>query len=492
MAVTREAGGIRRQAELIFAAIGWLVFVTPLAVAADSAVPVWPQFRGPNATGVAAPGAHPPQEFGPESHLRWKAPVPSGASSPVISGNRIFLTAFDSGHLEVLCLDRGTGAVLWRRQARSEGIEPVFEKYGSPAAPSCATDGKHIVSYFGSCGLLCHDFEGNELWTVPMPVVHTDDGFGTGSSPIIHDDKVYLLRDETGDWRGLFAFDVHTGKKLWRTSREEFAVSYGTPVVWDGCLVCIGDLRAKGYDLETGHERWLFRGLAAYPCTTPAAGEDGNLYISTWSSGSANEPNPDYDQLLKQYDSDHDGKLSEPELSKSWLKDFFEIMDDNKNGFLDREEWDDIQVTMRKGQNVVACLRPGGSGDITESHVVWKNSHGMGNVASPLAYAHRLFLVRDGGFATSYETGSGKVLYERQRLDADGNYHASPVLGGDAIYVCSTHGVVTVINANSEKLQILARNPLGEPISATPAIVGNAIYIRTNSNLWAFETAPNP
>ena len=235
----------------------------------------------------------------------------------------------------------------------------------------------------------------------------------------------------------------------------------------------------------------MVRGLCAYPCTMPAAGADGNLYLSTWSSGSANEPNPDFDQLLAQWDTNKDGQLSQAELSKSWLKDFFGIMDDNKNGFLDREEWQDIQTYM--GKNVVLCLRPGGKGDITETHVAWQNQRGASYVVSPLAYEHRLFLVKDGGMATCYETETGKLLYEKQRLGADGEYFASPILAAKRIYVCSARGVVTVVDAEASALKVLARNPLGEGISATPAILDRDIYIRTASALWAFEEpAPTP
>ncbi len=446
----------------------------------------WPQFRGPNATGIAAENSRPPLEFGPEKNLRWKTALPSGASSPVVWDDRIFLTGFADGHLQILCLKGSDGQILWRREAKADGIEPTTVKFSTPAAPSCATDGEHVVSYFGSCGLICHDMDGHELWIKRMPVIQTMDGFGTGSSPIIHHGLVYLLRDETEGSGFVYAFDVKTGEQRWCTARSEFRISYGTPVVWDGCVVCIGDLRVKGYDLATGTERWVVRGLSAYPCTTPALGQDGNLYVSTWSSGSANEPNPDYDQLLAQYDTNKDGTLTAAELAHTWMKDFFEIMDDNKNGLLDREEWQDIQNYMRTGHNVVMCIRPGGHGDITDSHVCWKSERGASYVASPLAYNHRLFLVKDGGMATSYDS-AGKLLYEKQRLGADGEYFASPVLAAGRIYLCSAKGTVTVVDAEAGQCKVLARNSIGESISATPAISDNSLYLRTASTLWAFE-----
>ncbi len=457
-----------------------------LAVFGRAETADWPQFRGPNATGIATL-AKPPAEFGQEKNLAWKTEIPSGSSSPVISGGRIFLTGFADGKLETICLDQKTGAIVWRRAAKAETIEPFFEKFGTPAGPSCATDGEHVISSFGSCGLVCHDFAGNELWSVPMPVIQSQDGFGTGNSPIIHDGLVYLLRDETGAATGLYAFDVKTGKQVWRTARTEFHVSYGTPVVWDGALVCIGDLRAKGYDLKTGVERWLVRGLSAYPCTTPAAGPDGHLFLATWSSGSANEPNPEFDDLLKQFDRDKSGDISREELTGTPMKDFLGIMDDNKNDILERSEWDPIQSYMRTGKNAVLCVKPGGHGDITDTHVVWKNERGAAYVASPLATAGRLFLAKDGGFATCYDSASGRLIYEKQRLGADGDFYASPIFADGKIYACSSRGVVVVVDAAGEKLNVLARNNLAEPITATPAISGDTIFVRTAAHLWAFR-----
>ena len=448
--------------------------------------PEWPQFRGPNCTGIAA-NARPPVEFGPEKNLLWKTPIPGGASSPVIAGDRIFLTGFEDGKLVVLCVKRSDGGLLWKRPVATDGIEPFFQKLGTPAGPSCATDGERVVSYFGSCGLVCHDLDGNEVWKLKMPVVQTMDGFGTGNSPIIHEGRVYLTRDEYGEAAGFYCLDVKTGKQIWRTDRSDVQVCYGTPVIWDGALVTVCDLRVKAYDLATGAERWLARGIVAYPCTTAAAGSDGRLYVSTWSNGSGNEPNPDFNELLAKHDKDKDGKLSAAELAGTPMKDFLVMMDDNKNGALDREEWENIQTYMRTGKNAVLAIQPGGKGDITETHVAWRNEKGAAYVASPLAFDGRLYLVKDGGFATCYDTATGRILFEKQRLPEAGDYYASPVAAGGHIYVCSGRGSVLVLKPG-DKLDVIANHKLGEPIFATPAFVGNAIYIRTGGHLWAFGT----
>jgi outer membrane protein assembly factor BamB len=283
-----------------------LLLAIGATVHADS---LWPQFRGPEGQSTAANEALPAQ-LDTAKNLLWTAALPGGASSPVIVNGRAFLTGFADGKLVTVAVNLADGAVAWRHEATPERLEVYMEKLGSPAASTCATDGQRVVSYFGSYGLACFDLDGKMLWEARLPVVQSKDGFGTGSSPIIHDGLVYLLRDEVGPGNGLYAFDAKTGAQVWKRSREEFRVSYGTPVVWDGVLVALGDTRAKGYDLKTGEERWLIHGLSAYPCTSPTPGTDGNLYIATWSpGGSAEEPMPTFDTLLKMMDKDGDGRI---------------------------------------------------------------------------------------------------------------------------------------------------------------------------------------
>jgi outer membrane protein assembly factor BamB len=259
-------------------------------------------------------------------------------------------------------------------------------------------------------------------------------------------------------------------------------------VIWDDALVVLGDTRAKGYDLKTGEERWLVRGLSAYPCTTPTPGADGNLYIATWSpGGSANEPMPSFDALLKMMDKDGDGRISRAEMADTPFKDFFDINDKNKDGYWDRWEWDGNVAWMKQGKNAVLALKPGGHGDITETHVVWRNDKGAPYVASPLYYDGKLFLVKDGGFATLYDATTGKILYEKQRLGVAGDYYVSPTFANHRIYLASTAGTLLVLDAEAtDKPVVLARLDLGEFLAASPAFVGGRIYIRTKEKLFAF------
>jgi outer membrane protein assembly factor BamB len=462
-----------------------------LALAASTALADsdWPQFRGPSGISSAANEA-PPAELDTAHNLLWSTALPGGASSPVIASGRVFLTGFSEGKLVTLAVNLADGTLAWRHETTPEKLEPYIEKLGSPAASTCATDGERVVSYFGSYGLSCFDLGGKLLWEAKLPVAQSKDGFGTGTSPIIHDGVIYLARDEDGPGNGLYAFDVKTGAPVWKQSRKEFRVSFGTPVIWDGCLVVLGDTRAKGYDLKTGEERWLVRNLSAYPCTSPTPGADGNLYIATWSpGGSASEPMPTFDDLLKMMDKDGDGRISRAEMANTSFKDFFDVNDKNHDGYWDRWEWDGNVNWMKQGKNAVLALKPGGHGDITDTHVVWKNEKGAPYVASPLYYDGKLFLVKDGGFATLYEAATGKILYEKQRLGVAGDFYMSPTLAGDRIYLASSAGTLLALDARAtDKPVVLNKIDLGEYLVASPAFVGGKIYIRTKEKLFAFGT----
>ncbi len=458
------------------------------AAAGLSAAPAsWPQFRGTRCDNVFA-GQHAPKEFGPDKNVFWKAEISSGQSTPCIVGDRIYLTGFDGDKtLETLAIKRADGSVAWRRTITPEKLEPYFVKLGSPAASTCASEGRRVVSYFGSFGLICHDLAGTEQWRVALPLPQTKDGFGSGTSPIVHDGLVYLLRDEDGPGKGLYAFDLKSGKQVWRRDRDGFRVSFGTPLIWDGNLVALGDLRVKAYDPKTGADRWSVRGLAAYPCTSPTPGADGNLYIATWSNGSSNERNmPAWPEFLAMMDKDKDGKLSKADSEGTFMADFFVLFDKNKNGFIDPEEWEDSLSYMARGKNAVVSIKPGGKGDITDTHVRWSNDKGAPYVASPLVHDGRVYLIKDGGLLTIYEAATGKVLADKERIGVPGDYYASPVAVGDKILIAAQSGVVVTLKPG-DKPEVLSKTDFGEPIAATPVVADDTLYIRSGRHLWAFR-----
>src|SRR5262245_4707147 len=163
--------------------------LTPSLFAAD-----WPQFRGPGGSGVAD-DQKPPVKFGPKENLAWKVPVPPGPSSPIVVGDKIVLTAFEDGKLYTICYSRADGKELWRADAKAKKIEEFHPTENSPASSTPASDGKTVVSYFGSCGLIAYDLDGKELWRFDLPPAETNFRFGSGTSPVIADGLVLLARD---------------------------------------------------------------------------------------------------------------------------------------------------------------------------------------------------------------------------------------------------------------------------------------------------------
>jgi outer membrane protein assembly factor BamB len=470
-----------------------LVAVAVLAAAglgADRPL-AWPQFRGPNGSGVAD-GQKPPVEFGPDKNVKWKVPVPGGMSSPIVAGDKIVLTAFDGGKLYTIAYSRADGKEAWRAEAPAKKIEPYNKSEGSPAASTPATDGERIVSHFGSCGLVCYDLSGKELWTFEIPISSMPGDFGTGTSPILADGLVVLVRDGVKDPR-ILAIDAATGKPRWEKKRQS-PVSYCTPVVWDTPggkqVVAAGHARMVGYDLKTGEEKWFLLGMPSGCCSSPVTA-DGTLFFAGWSPGGPDDvpenQMPSFDALLKMLDRDKDGALSSEEGGKDF-EGFFDSVDQNKDKKITRDEFDVVLKFMAEGVNSAFALKAGGSGDVSKSHVLWKQTKGLPYVASAIAYRGQYVMVRDNGIVTAYDLKTGKEVYLQERVGATGSYYASPVAANGHIYLTSlNNGAVTVLKAGTDKPEVVAKNPrLGERVAATPAIADDTLYIRGDKHLYAF------
>jgi outer membrane protein assembly factor BamB len=462
--------------------------ISASARAADTTL-AWPQFRGPNGSGVAE-GEKPPVEIGPEKNVKWKVPAPGGLSSPIVAGDKLVLTAFDGGKLFTIAYNRADGSEAWRAAAPAREIEAFLKDEGSPAASTPATDGKRIVSYFGSCGLVCYDLSGKELWKYEMPPATTAGNFGSGVSPILADGVAILVRDELKNPQ-IVAIDAATGSPKWEQKRRS-SVSYSTPVVWQTSagkqVVAAGHAQMVGYDLQSGTEKWSVTGLPSGCCASPVTA-DGNLFFAGWSPGGADDKEfqmPAFDSLLKDLDKDKDGALSRQEGEKSFAG-FFDTQDTNRDGKVTREEWDAILKFMREGKNVAFALSPGGSGDVTKSHVLWKQTKGVPYIPSAIVYRGQYVMVKEGGIVTAYDTKTGAEIYTKRAV-ASGQYYASPVAANGHIYFTSLNeGVVTVLKAATTMPEVASENPpLGERVAATPAIADDTLYVRTAEHLYAF------
>ena len=467
-----------------------VVHMTP-AYCGDHAL-AWPQFRGPAGSGVAD-DQQPPTELGPDKNVKWKVAAPSGFSSPIIAGDTLVITAFENEKLYTIAYNRADGSEAWRAEAPAKQLEKYHKTEGSPAASTCATDGEHIVAYFGSCGLFCYDLSGKELWKLGMPPAVVPGGFGSGVSPIIADGLVILLRDTTDDAK-IMAVDVATGDIKWEQKRES-QVGYCTPAVWDTPdgkqLAAPGTAQMTGYDLQTGAQKWFVVGMPAGVCASPVTA-DGNLYFAAWSPGGADDDSgfkmPTFDDLLKQMsDDDKDGALSRAETQGTDFENFFDGNDSNNDGKIQRTEWEAMLSYLASAKNSAFALKPGGSGDVTKTHIAWQKTKGLPYVPTALVYRGQHIMLRDGGIVTAYDAKTGEEIYQKRALP-NGSYYASPVAANGNIYFVSlADGAVTVVKAGGKAPEVVAKNPpLEERVDATPAIADDSIYIRTAGHLYAF------
>jgi outer membrane protein assembly factor BamB len=456
------------------------------ASAAGPSVAAWPQFRGPNGSGVAVQ-AKPPVRIGPTNGALWNIEVPWSPSSPSVWGDQIFLTTFVEDQLQTRCYARSSGALAWTQSVKPNNVEMFHRTENSPASATPATDGQHVVSYFGSFGVICHDLSGRELWRHPLPVALSGGGYGSGTSPTIVGKRVIMNRDQDQN-SSLLALDLETGKTVWETGRPDATGSFGTPIFWsnDGVdqIVMPGSIRLKGYDLKTGSEAWSVEGVTTFACTTPVVGE-GLVFFAGWAPGKTDAPWPSWNAFLEQYDKNKDGEVSLDEFDPG-ERDFMRGLDANHDGKITKSDWDTVMAHNAKGQNVVVAIEPGGRGDISQTHVAWKFNRGLPYVASPLYYQSRLYLIRDGGMLSSFDAKTGQPYYLQERLEAGGSYYASPVAADGRIYLVSAAGKLTVIKAGGDRPEILHQTDFGDRVFATPALVEGNLYLRTHGRLYAF------
>jgi outer membrane protein assembly factor BamB len=403
----------------------------------------WPQFRGPNSTGLG--DGKPPVKFSPNENVSWKSAIGPGLSSPIIWEGRLFLTEVDRANkqLATVCFDRRTGKILWRRTVAPAQIEKVHE-ISSPAGSTPATDGERVYVYFGSYGLICYDLNGRQKWErrLPMP----ENIYGAVASPIIAGELLVL--NHQGKDSYLLAVDRRTGRTVWKTDRSLFKYGWSTPVHWrhdgiDELVVLGGDFepnqRLMAYNLADGAERWWVGGLPPCGKSTPVVG-DGLLFFAA----------PDI--ILERA-----AEKKNPERA--------------------------AQFYANNSARVMA-VRPGSKGELGQTNISWSEKKGVPGVPSPLYYNGRLYTFQNGGIVFCREAKTGELVYSG-RMGAPGYYYSSPVAADGKVYIASEEGVVVVLDAG-EKLKILATNKLDGAIMASPGLVGDSIYVRTENSIYAF------
>lgn len=452
----------------------------------------WTRFRGPNGAGVAE--EYPlPAQFDRTTNLVWRAELPSGHSSPVLSNEHVFVTGSDAVELITTALDRRTGATAWRaRIPRSRQLH--VDKRNHPASPTPTTDGRNVYVFFQDFGLVSYDAQGRERWRHELgPFTNA---YGMGSSPIVAGDLVVLVCDQSiGSF--ILAVDRQSGRERWKVERREATSGHSTPVLFappagPQQLLVPGSFYLTAYELRTGRKLWWTSGLAFEMKATPV--HDGTtVYISGTTASSYEDSHgrniPPFG-ALRQADRDGDGRFSRDELPDALARRWHRLLDLDGDQHISEEEWNRYAAARRSAGGLWA-FRMGGSGETTVESAVWHYDKAVPQLPSPVLYRGILYMVNDGGIVTALDPATGKVLAQRRLHEAVDSFYASPVAGDGKLFVVSESGKIVVLKAGVT-LETLSINDLGEMTYATPALAGGRIFVRTREALYCFGRTSTP
>jgi len=447
----------------------------------------WSRFRGPNGSGLSS-ARQVPTEFGPEKNVVWRLPLPPGHSSPMLYGDRIYLTAFKADALVTIAIDRLKGSIVWERAAPTVTTK-VVDKRNNPASPSPAVEANAVYVFFPDYGLIAYDAAGTELWKKPLGPFNNV--YGMGASPIIVGDVLLLACDQSlGSF--LIALDKRTGAEKWKTPRPEARSGHATPILWrapDGRdqILLPGSFLLTAYDVASGEKRWWVRGLSFEIKSTPVIQGD-TLYINGFGS-TENEPGkkivvPPADEVFPKQDADKDGVLSKGEFPKYSAGFWFEYMDLDGSGTMNREEWEYYRAAL-DSENGMLAIKLGGKGDTTATAVKWKYHRSVPQLPSPLLYNGVLYMANDNGIVTSLNAETGELIKQGRLTPTPQNIYASPVAADGHLYFTGERGSVSVLTPGGDLTPIVV-NDLNENIYATPAFADGRIYVRTVQALYAF------
>jgi len=457
----------------------------------------WTQFRGPNGSGVSASTGL-PTEFGPDKNVIWMTPLPPGHSSPVLTRNKIFLTAHtnekENHRLIVICLDRQTGKPLWQREVpRSRAGR--LQNVNGPASPSPVTDGDNVYVFFQEFGMISYDGNGKERWKLPLGPFNMFYGFG--ASPILVDNKLILPIDQDNPNSFLIAVDKNNGRVLWKVDRPEVISGYSTPIIYQPArgakqIIIPESFQLSAYSVENGLRVWWVRGLAC-EMKSIASHDSEYLYVNGWGFPQ-NQPGQQVKTIpfaegLAKYDTNKDGQISKSEVigkeqMDKMLNGAFEAFDTDRDEKLNEKDWG-IFRAMLASENGLLAIKLGGQGDQTSSAIRWRYTKPVPQVPSTLLYKGVLYMVNDGGVLISFDPATGNVIKQGRLTGAIDKYFSSPVAADDKVFLIGEGGAVSVLKAAGE-WEILKVNQLDDECFATPAIADGRIYIRTRSALYCF------
>jgi outer membrane protein assembly factor BamB len=422
-----------------------------IAATATSFAGNWPQWRGPDGSGISTE-KNLPAEWSTTKNIKWKTPIEGrGHSSPIVWGNKIFLTTAIEGDVvpgakaarhvmdnkdfvhpdsigankkhtfRVIAIDRDNGKVLWQSTAWEGTPYDDRHRKSSYAASTPATDGKLVYAYFGTEGLYAYDFNGKLAWKADLGKLGTV-GMGTGTSPILFDNFVIVQCDEeNGEASFIVGLDKKTGKEVWRTPRK-VQVSWSTPLLVKTAkraeLITSGTEFILSYDPATGKELWRHKGVESNAIPSPVANSDMVYVVAGFPA------------------------------------------------------------------KIALGIRLGNNGDLTGTpNVPWQYTKGTAYVPSPILYGDYLYLTTDRGILTCIDAKTGEVKYEGGRIPIPATFTASPVAFEGKILMTSEDGDTFIIKAGP-KHEIIGTNSVGEPVYASPAIADGRIYIRGEKNIY--------
>lgn len=404
----------------------------------------WPGWRGPSGDGVST-GKGIPTKWSSTENIAWRIAVPGeGHSSPIVWGDKVFLTSSltEKNKRILLCIDRLSGQTVWQRDVVQSPPETIH-RLNSRASGTPATDGKQVYVTFmraegdrviapnvgserlitpGKIIVAAYDLDGNEKWKTNVGDFVSAHGFNT--CPVLFEDSVILNGDHDGD-AYLVALDRQSGRERWRTRRENKTRSYVTPIIReiDGItqMILSGSLCVASYDPRNGKRHWIVDGPTEQFVASMVY--DGKYVFAT-------------------------------------------------GGYPERH---------------TLAIRPGGKGNVTDTHIAWRTTRGAAYVPSPIISGRYLLMVADSGIASCFEARTGKRHW-MERLP--GGHSPSPVSADGLVYFVSDRGVTTVIRP-SETFAVIAKNELGEPVSASPAISQGQIFLRTHQHLYCIGSKKN-
>ena len=467
----------------------------------------WPQFRGPNCSGVSSTTAPLPDTFSATERVAWSVPLGDGIGSPVIVAGRVFVSEMvDPQTLALSAFEARTGKPIWKRTWPVGDVDEIHLT-NSHAGTTVAADADQVYFYFSTLGLVALNAQtGTDVWKRELPVPYFIFKWGPGMSPVLYKDLVLFCQDDDLH-PALHAFDRATGATRWVDDRNDMAVNYSHPVVCSTPtgdeIVVAGTGLLIGYDPATGSRLWTARTLLRNLKTTPVV-HNGVIYVSLQSRGIAS-------QWLTAIDrgktGNSDNKVSRAEtqayfgqrpVPEAFYRKTFDRGDLNKDGVLEGAEIDfaflppgnQAGATFDRENSedeFILAVRGGGRGDVTATHLLWKHpTRHTDHVVSPLVSQGRMFLVKAGGIATCFETATGKPVFGPARINNAGDYFASPIVGDGTIYIAGENGNVVVLR-DAPSLEVLAVNDLGESIVGTPAIADGALFFRTRRALFRIQ-----